>query len=174
MDSSCCKCMQEHVLLLDDDWFTCIKLAIFNYQDVNRIFGLLSVFMCPACVGSSHSYRLLSCLRRLHNRSVRLTCDLHKYDHVSNHRERLGWLPVDSFVRYHSLLTLFQDYYTTRSVPFNPNMRPDVLPIIYQQFFQGQNFVRDIFNTKCHLGGIVYLQICFRTFLSSVAVLLII
>jgi len=68
-------------------------------------------------VGSSPSYRRL---RQLHNCSVRLTCDLHKYDHVSNHRERLGWLPVDSFVRYRFLLTLFQDYYTNRSIPFNP------------------------------------------------------
>jgi len=62
----------------------------------------------------------LSRLRRLHNRSVRLTCGLRKYDHVSNHRECLGWLPVNSFVRYRSLLTLFRDYYTSRSIPFNP------------------------------------------------------
>jgi len=51
-------------------------------------------------------------------------------------------------------------------------MRPNVLSIIYQQFVQGWHFVRDIFDTKCRLGGIVYLQTCFRTFLSSVAVFL--
>jgi len=51
-------------------------------------------------------------------------------------------------------------------------MRPDVLSIIYQKFVQGRHFVRDIFDTKCRLGGIVYLQTCFRTFLSSVAIFL--
>jgi len=66
------------------------------------------------------------------------------------------WLPVDSFVRYRSLLTLFWEYYTSRSVPLNSAfdlavltiMRPDVLFIIYWQLVQGQHFVRDIFGTK--------------------------
>jgi len=35
-----------------------------------------------------------------------------------------------------------------------------------------KHFVRDIFDTKYHLGGIVYLKTCFRTFLRSVAVFL--
>ena len=42
----------------------------------------------------------LSRLARLHNRGVRLTCGLRKYDHVLQHRARLGWLPVESFVKY--------------------------------------------------------------------------
>ena len=65
----------------------------------------------------------LSRLSRLHNRGIRLTCGLcglHKYDHVSQHRARLGWLPVDSFVKYHSLITLFRDYYIGGSVSLNP------------------------------------------------------
>ena len=66
-------------------------------------------------------------LTRLHNHGVRLTCGFRKYDHVSQYRAQLGWLPVDSFIKYRSLvdsfikycslLTLLRDYYTGRGVP---------------------------------------------------------
>ena len=65
----------------------------------------------------------LSRLARLHNRGVRLTCGLRKYDHVSQHRTRLGWLPVESFVKYRSLITLFRDYYVGRGVSLNPALQ---------------------------------------------------
>ena len=65
----------------------------------------------------------LSCLARLHNRGVRLTCGLRKYDHVSQHRACLGWLPVESFVKYRSLITLFRDYYVGRGVSLNPALQ---------------------------------------------------
>jgi len=111
--------MQEHVLLLDDDWFTCQKLVHLQLSKCWLVFSQY-LYVLPVWGPALHTDSL-SHLRWLHNCSaVRLTCDLHKYDHVSNHRECLGWLPVDSFVRYRSLLTLFQDYYTSRSVPFNP------------------------------------------------------
>ena len=48
----------------------------------------------------------LSRLARLHNHGIRLTCGFCGYDHVSQYRAQLGWLPVDSFIKYHSLLTL--------------------------------------------------------------------
>ena len=62
----------------------------------------------------------LSRLTRLHNHGIRLTCGLRKYDHVSQYRAQLGWLPVDSFIKYRSLLSLFRNYYTGRGVPRNP------------------------------------------------------
>ena len=65
----------------------------------------------------------LSRLARLHNRGVRLTCGLRKYDHVSQHRARLGWLPVESFVKYRSLIALFRDYYVGRGVSLNPALQ---------------------------------------------------
>ena len=49
----------------------------------------------------------LSCLTHLHNSGIRLTCDIHKYDHVSQYRAQLGWLRVESFIKYRSLFTLF-------------------------------------------------------------------
>jgi len=59
------------------DWFTCQKLTIFNCQNIEFL------------VFSRYSYTLPvwgPALWRLHNRSVRLTCDVRNYDRVSNHR----------------------------------------------------------------------------------------
>ena len=53
----------------------------------------------------------LSRLIHLHNCGIRLACGLCKYGHVSQHRARL---PVESFVKYCSLIILFQDYYVGR------------------------------------------------------------
>ena len=49
----------------------------------------------------------ISCLTRSHNHGIHWTCDLCKYDHVSQHRAHLGLLPVESFVKYRSLIILF-------------------------------------------------------------------
>ena len=66
----------------------------------------------------------LSRLACLHNRGVHLTCGLRKYDHVSQHRACLGWLLVESFVKYRSLIiTLFRDYYVGRGVSLNPALQ---------------------------------------------------
>ena len=63
----------------------------------------------------------LSRLSCLHNRAVRMTCNLRKYDHVSFHRARLRWLPVSMFIsEYRSLLTMFYNYYLNKGVALNP------------------------------------------------------
>ena len=48
---------------------------------------------------------------------------IRKYDHISQHRARLGWLPVESFVKYRSLIALFRDYYVGRGVSLNPALQ---------------------------------------------------
>ena len=58
-------------------------------------------------------------LTHLYNCGVMLTCGLCKYDHVTQHKAWLGWLPVDCFVKYHSLLTLF-NHYIGEGVARNP------------------------------------------------------
>jgi len=89
-----------------------------SFQSIIDITGACGaiILMQYICVG-------LPLIIRLHVPLIIIviiaSCDLRKYDHVSNHRERLGWLPVDLFVRYCSLLTLFWDYYTSRRIPFN-------------------------------------------------------
>ena len=52
----------------------------------------------------------LSCLQ---NRAVRMTCNLHKYDHI---RAVLGWLSTSSFVQYCSLLTMYHHHYLCKSI----------------------------------------------------------
>jgi len=40
-----------------------------------------------------------------------LACGLQKYDHVSQYQARLGWLPIDQFVEYKSVLAMFYQHY---------------------------------------------------------------
>ena len=62
----------------------------------------------------------LSRISRLQNRAVRMTCNLHKYDHISHHRGNLRWLSVSSFIRYRSMLTMFDKYYLEKGVALEP------------------------------------------------------
>ena len=60
--------------------------------------------------GPSLRVNLLTRLYRLYNRAVRITCDLRKYDHISDNRRSLGWLPLDSLVRHHALGIMYHHY----------------------------------------------------------------
>ena len=60
--------------------------------------------------GPPLSSDLINHLRRLHNRAVCVVFGLHKYDHVSSHCSRLGWLPLESTIRYRSLLAMHQQF----------------------------------------------------------------
>ena len=53
----------------------------------------------------------LSRILRLQNRAVHMTCNLRKYDRISHHRGNLRWLSISSFIRYRSMLTMFDNYY---------------------------------------------------------------
>ena len=46
----------------------------------------------------------MSWLQRMQNRAVRMT---RKYDHVSQYRANLGWLPMSEFVQYRTILTMY-------------------------------------------------------------------
>ena len=62
----------------------------------------------------------LSRISRLQNRAVRMTHNLRKYDHISHHRGNLRWLSISSFIRYRSLLTMFENYYLNKGVALAP------------------------------------------------------
>ena len=62
----------------------------------------------------------LSRISRLQNRAVRMTCNLHKYDRISHHRDNLRWLSISSFIRYRSMLTMFDNYYLEKGVALEP------------------------------------------------------
>ena len=52
-------------------------------------------------VGPSLNKDLSSRLSCLHNRAVRVTCGLRKYDHVSDCRLELCWLPLDLLIQHY-------------------------------------------------------------------------
>ena len=62
----------------------------------------------------------LSRISRLQNRAVRMTCNLRKYDRISHHRGNLRWLSISSFIRYRSMLTMFDNYYLEKGVALEP------------------------------------------------------
>ena len=69
--------------------------------------------------GSAISKDSLCRLNRLQNWAVHLTCGLRKYDHVSQYRASLGWLPITQFVQYRSVLTMFHQHYLGNGILFN-------------------------------------------------------
>ena len=60
--------------------------------------------------GPSLKVNLSSRLYCLYNRTVRITCGLWKYDHVSDSRRTLGWLSLDSLVKHHVLGVMYRHY----------------------------------------------------------------
>ena len=70
--------------------------------------------------GPPLSSDLINRLRRLHNRAVRVVFSLHKYDHVSSHHSRLGWLPLESTIQYRSLLAMHRQFVGDRCLLLNP------------------------------------------------------
>ena len=60
--------------------------------------------------GPAISKQCLTRLQRQHNWAV---CIVRKFDHVSARRTELGWLPVDTLIRYRTLCTMHQLYHKT-------------------------------------------------------------
>ena len=49
-------------------------------------------------------------LNRLHNRAVCITCGLRKSDHISSHRQSIGWLPVSLLIQRRTLCAMMDQY----------------------------------------------------------------
>ena len=77
-----------------------IKLLI---DSLHFVYGLPCVQ--TSCLGSLLSVNLLHRSIHLHNRGVRMTSGLCKYDHVSHYRFVIGWLPVSSVIQHCSHVT---------------------------------------------------------------------
>ena len=61
--------------------------------------------------GPASSKQCIMRLQRQHNWAVRIVKSLRKYDHVSAHQVSLGWLPVETLIRYWTLCTMHQLYH---------------------------------------------------------------
>ena len=69
------------------------------------VYGLRVVW--SSCLGPSLSVDLLHHIS-LHNRGVRMTSGLHKYDYVSHYRFVIGFLPVSSVIPHRSLIATYK------------------------------------------------------------------
>ena len=49
-------------------------------------------------------------LQRLHNRAIRVTKSLRKYDHISRHRNNLNWLPISYQIKFRSIHAMLRYY----------------------------------------------------------------
>ena len=61
--------------------------------------------------GPTISKNTVSRLQHMQNRAVRITCEIWKYEHVSQYRANLEWLPVPEFVQYRTNLMMFGQHY---------------------------------------------------------------
>ena len=49
-------------------------------------------------------------LQRLHNRAIRVTKSLRKYDHITRHRNNLNWLPISYQIKFRSIHAMLRYY----------------------------------------------------------------
>ena len=70
--------------------------------------------------GPSLNKDLFSRLCRLYNRAVRVTCGLRKYDHVSDCRLGLRWLPLDLLIQHRALNVMYRYYTDDNCILLNP------------------------------------------------------
>ena len=93
-------------------------------SDITKMLVESLVFSCYTYAlsvwGPAIHQDSLSRISRLQNRAVRMTCNLRKYDHISHHRGNLRWLSISSFIRYRSMLTMFDKYYLEKGVALEP------------------------------------------------------
>ena len=84
---------------------------------------VFSHFVCGLPVWDpSLGVNLLHHIIRLHNRGIRMTSGLRKYDHVSHHRFVIGWLPASSVIQHCSLVAMYKQYRCDHCLLLNPQM----------------------------------------------------
>ena len=115
---------------------TCRSMAYYLYQIHHHSRSLPSnilkmlmeslvfsrlTYALPVWGPAVHQDSLLR-LNRLHNRAIRITCGLRKSDHVSSHRQTIGWLPVSLLIQHRTLCAMM-DHYIGRGIQFNPPLQ---------------------------------------------------
>ena len=70
--------------------------------------------------GASLRLQLSSRLKRLQNRAVRLAFSLKRYDHVSDYYKQLNWLPLDQFIKFCSICSMYKQFHQRCCIPLEP------------------------------------------------------
>ena len=102
-------------------YFSCYFLFVHVLAFFSFLFSCLS--FCVGFSGTSavHQDSLLR-LNCLYNRAIRITCCLHKSDHISIHCQTIGWLPVSLLIQHRTLCAMM-DQFTGRGIQFNPPLQ---------------------------------------------------
>ena len=115
--SGVCKKMSYYLYLLNSHRHvlnnTMMKLLLDSLV-LSHIYYALSVW------GPSLNVQLSSRLKRMQNMAVRLVFSLKKYDHVSDHYKRLHWLPLDQFIKFRFVCSMYKQFHQGHSIPLEP------------------------------------------------------
>ena len=90
-----------------------IKLLLDSLVQSHMYYSLL-------VWGPSLSLQLSSRLKRLQNRAVHLAFSLKRYDHVSEYYKQLNWLPLDQFIKFCSICSMYKQFHQRCCIPFEP------------------------------------------------------
>ena len=90
-------------------------------------------------------------------------------NHISHHRGNLRWLSISSFIRYRSMLTMFDKYYLEKGVALETPILfgvqhsyrtsyTDVQSILQPYHAVDWVLLRDFFDARLSTGGMLYYQ----------------
>ena len=114
-----CKSMAYYLYLINYHSKS-LPLEILKMLVESLVFSRLT-YALPVW-GPTIDQNSLSRINRLHNRAVCITRGLHKSEHVSSHRQTIGWLSASSLIQQRTLCATL-DQYTSRSILLNPHIQ---------------------------------------------------
>ena len=116
-------------------------------------------------------------ITRLHNRAVRITCDLTKSDPISHLRQVIGWLSPTMLAQYQSLCAVL-DQYISKGISLDPLIHFGSLHSYSTRFpphFATTLHSRLCFPVKRQLPGVTPFQmISYKICLLSITIYMII
>ena len=74
----------------------------------------------------------IRCLQYLHKWSVRITTSIGKFDHVSEHHDKLHWFTVSSLIKYRCLCALHK-FYHGNGIALDPPITFGILTVLDPQ-----------------------------------------
>ena len=77
-------------------------------------------------------------LKRMQKWAVRFAFSFKKYDHVSDYYKRLHWLPLDQFIKFCFVCSMYKQFHQGRCIPLEPPIQlgqshshPPILVILH-------------------------------------------
>ena len=115
--SGVCKKMSYYLYLLNSHRHVLsnnIMKLLLDSLVLSHVYYALPVW------GPSLSLQLSSRLKKLQNRAVCLAFSLKKYDQVSDYYKQLNWLPLDQFIKFRSICSMYKQFHQRCCIPLEP------------------------------------------------------